>query len=102
MSPYPPLCLAALLPPPHLLQTELGAIHKILHLPPQAISYNLAVNFSPIAGFNMRSACTVMNASMIRFALKSFPQANEVNKTLIQATLDNVPLCFLSDTLELQ
>ena len=84
-------------PSPHLLQTELGAIHKILHLPPQAISYNLAINFGPIAGFNIRSAYTAMNASMIRFALKSFPQAHEVNKNLIQATLDSVPFCFLSN-----
>ena len=90
-------------PPPHLLQIELGAIRKILHLPPQAVSYNLAINLFPIIGFSVRSACTAMNASMIRFALKSFPQAKEVNKTPIQATLDNVPFCFLSDvSLELQ
>ena len=37
-----------------------------------------------------------MNASMIRLALKSFPQANEVNNTLIQATLDCVPFTYLS------
>ena len=44
----------------------------------------------------MRSACTAMNASLFRFALKSFPQAKEVDKTLIQATLDCVSFCFLS------
>ena len=38
-----------------------------------------------------------MHASMIRFALKSFPQAQEVNKILMQATLDCVPFCYLSN-----
>ena len=81
-------------PPPHLLQIDLGAIHKILHLLPQTISYNLAVNFSSITGFSIRSASTAMNASMIRFALKSFPHAKDVNDLLMQTTLDCVPLAF--------
>ena len=83
-------------PPPHILQTELGAIHKILHLPPQTFSYNLAINLSPLIGFNIRSASTAMKASMIRFALKSFPSAGDLNKTLIQTTLDCVPFKYLS------
>ena len=95
MSSHPPLCLSALPPSPHLLQTELGAIHKILHLPPQTISYNLAINLASLSGFSIRSACTAMNASMSRFALKSFPQAKEMNENLIEATLEHVPLCFL-------
>jgi len=101
-SEYNSKCLPTLLyvsqlcpPPPHLLQTELGAIHKILHLPPQTISYSLAINLSPVSGFNIRSACTAMNASMIRFALKSFPQAKEVNEILLQTTLEHVPLGFV-------
>lgn len=103
-SEYNTKCLPTILyvsqlcpPPPHPLQTELGAIHKIWHLPPQAVSYNLAINFGPIAGFSVRSACPAMNASMIRFALKSFRQANEVNTNPIQATLDSVAFCFLSN-----
>ena len=31
---------------------------------------------------------------MIRFALKSFPQAKQVNDQLLQATLDCVPLAY--------
>ena len=95
MSPHPPLCLAAVLHP-HLFQTELGAIHKILHLPPQSISYNLAINFSDITGFRIRSASTAMNASMIMFALKSFPQAKQINDLLLQATVDCAPLAYVS------
>ena len=93
-SEYNTTCLPTLLyvsqlcpPPPHLLQTELGAIHKILHLPPQAISYNPAINFGPVAGFNIRFAYTVMNASMISFALNSFPQAHEINETSFRLLL---------------
>ena len=37
-----------------------------------------------------------MKASMIRFALKSYPNAVEENKALIQTTLDCVPLKHLS------
>ena len=83
-------------PPPHLLQTDLGAIHKVLHLPPQAVSYNLAINLPSLSDFNIRSACTAMNASMIRCALESFPQAKEVNDSLMQTTLECVPLCFVN------
>lgn len=82
-------------PPAHPLQTELGAIHKILHLPPQSLSYTLAMNFSALTGFSIRSAATAMNASMIRFALKSFPQAKQINDALLEATLDCVPLVFI-------
>ena len=83
-------------PPPHILQTELGAIHKILHLPPQTFSYNLTLNLSPLIGFYIRSASTAMNASMIRFALKSFPSAGDLSKSLILTTLDCVPFKYLS------
>ena len=102
-SEYNTKCLPTLLyvsqlcsPPPHILQTELGAIHKILHLPPQTFSYNLAIILSSLIGFNIRSASTAMNASMIRFALKSFPSAEDLNQTLIQNTLDCVPFKYLS------
>ena len=102
-SEYNSKCLPTLLyvsqlcpPPPHIMQTELGAIHKILHLPPQTFSYNLAINLATMSGFSIRSASTAMNASMCRFALKSFPKAKEMNDCLIEATLKNVPLCFLS------
>ena len=37
-----------------------------------------------------------MNASMIRFALKSFPQAKELNDSLMRTTLECVPLGFVS------
>ena len=37
-----------------------------------------------------------MNASMIRFALRSFPQAKQVNDQLLQATLDCVPLAYIN------
>jgi len=96
VSPPSSMFLSSARPPPHLLQTELGAIHKILHLPPQTISYNLAMNFSAISGFTIRSASTAMHASMIRFALKSFSHAEHVNKVLIQTTCDCIPLSFLS------
>ena len=102
-SEYNTKCLPTLLyvsqlcpPPPHLLQTEIGAIHKVLHLPPRTISYSLAVNFSDIIGLSIRSASTAMNASMIRFALKSFPQAKQINDLLLQATVDCVPLAYVS------
>ena len=95
MYPHPPLCFAVVLPPSHLLQTELGAIHKILHLPPQTLSYNLAIHFPALTGFSIRSASTAMHASMIRFALKSFPQAEQINDALLEATLDCVPLVFV-------
>ena len=59
-SEYNTKCLPTLLyvsqlcpPPPHILQTELGAIHEILHLSPQTFSYNLAINLSPLIGFNI-------------------------------------------------
>ena len=42
-----------------------------------------------------------MNASMIRFALKSFPQAIGVNESLLQTTLECVPLCFVNRELGL-
>ena len=67
-------------PPPHIIQAELGAIHKTLHIPPQTFSYNLAINISPLIGFNIRSAHIAMKSSMIRFALKSYPNAVEDNK----------------------
>jgi len=67
-----------------------------LHLPPQTFSYNLAINFSSLIGFSIRSASTAMNASMIRFALKSFPQARQVNDLLLQTTMDCVPLGFVN------
>ena len=38
-----------------------------------------------------------MNASLIRFAFKFFPQADEVNKDLVQVTLESVPFAFLSN-----
>ena len=96
MSPHPPVRLSALFPPAPPPPVELGAIHKILHLSPQTFSYNLAINLPSLIGFNIRSASTAMNASMIRFALKIFPQANEVYNTLIQATLECVPFRYLS------
>ena len=37
-----------------------------------------------------------MNASMIRFALKSFPQARQVNDLLLQTTMDCVPSGFMN------
>lgn len=95
VSPPSSMFLSFALHPPHLLQTELGAIHNILHLPPQTISYSFAINLSPLSGFNIRSACTAMNASMIRLALKSFPQAKEMNEILLQTTLEHVPLGFV-------
>ena len=100
---YNTKCLPTLLyvsqlcpPPPHILKAELGAIHEILHIPPQAFSYNLAINLSSVIAFNIRSASAATNASMIRFALKSYPSAGDVNKALIQVTLDCVPLKNLS------
>ena len=100
-SEYNTKCLPTLLhvsqlcpPPPHFLQAELGAIHKILHIPPQTLSYNLALNFSPLLGFNIRSAHIAMRSSMIRLALKSCPNAVEDSKHLIQSHLDTVPVRF--------
>ena len=99
---YNTKCLPTLLyvsqlcsPPPHLLQTELGAIHKVLHLPPQTFSYSLAINFSALSGFSIRSAAIAMHASMIRFSLKSFPRAKHYNDALLEATLQCVPLVFI-------
>ena len=36
-----------------------------------------------------------MHASMIRFALKSFPQAKQFKEALLEATLKCVPLVFI-------
>ena len=56
----------------------------------------MAINISPLTGFNIRSANIAMKASMIRFAFKSYPNAVEENKALIQTTLECVPLKHLS------
>ena len=56
----------------------------------------MAINLSSLIGLSIRSASAAMNASMIRFALKSYPSAGDVNKALIQVTLDCVPFKYLS------
>ena len=53
------------------------------------------MNFSALTGFCIRSAAIAMNVSKIRFALKSFPQAKQINQALLEATLDCAPLVFL-------
>ena len=59
------------------------------------MSYNLVINFPSLTGFSIRSAAIAMNASMVRFALKSFPQAKQINDALLEATLDCVPLVLI-------
>jgi hypothetical protein len=81
-------------PPPNLKKAELGAIHKVLHLPPQSWSYNMTLNIAPVIGFNIRSALLSMRASMIRFTFKAYPNAVTDNRRLFNETLDNVPTKF--------